>query len=465
MLWVVGLGSVFFAALVVMPALSSPSSPTINVGFPMGDGWGEASPLGVSPRETTAALSVTSSSNTALVPSSYSDPTSGHCISASTTPVYLVTESATTTTGADGPYCTDSAACPAGAVIPIGGRIWARLASGGPVNLACRFRDVGAASGVAVPRGTSGVAPADVCLIAGGVDCVMDGTITVPRSNTAFANATPGLVISNATGAGGGGGVGKRAGTTTTEWSLYTDGLEMLRFSGTAAVPDSRVIFSPYGWQILADNGRSNRPGLGFSSCTTCGLSYAYDGTGGGGNKPEVRYSVDGVATAVARTDYTIHTTPQRMVKNTFGAVGFDGGLPGVGLYYDDVTDPSNPLLALQGATSAKSSLALVTPAGFGGDITLSSAGDVVATTLNASFTMTQTGDVVIAGNQLELPRLITAGATTLPACNGTHPSGMFWRDDTTDAVPGQACVCVSDSGAPPTSWSWVNLGGAACAP
>jgi hypothetical protein len=131
-----------------------------------------------SPREQTAAIVVTDAANEALVPALYSTPTSGHCIAPNATPVYIVTESAASTTGADGPYCTDAAACPAGAVIPLGGRAWARLAAGGPVTLSCRFRDSSTGSLGLVPRGAaSGGAVTGVCLLDGNADCEMAGQI------------------------------------------------------------------------------------------------------------------------------------------------------------------------------------------------------------------------------------------------------------------------------------------------
>jgi hypothetical protein len=123
-------------------------------------------------REQPTTITVDATANVALVPAAYTTPTSGRCVVPDTTNVFVVTETATTTTGGDGPYCTT---CTAGALIPIAGRAWARTSSGSTV-LSCRFVDDGNGFGGG-GGGGAGVLSTAVCLLVGGASCTMVGDV------------------------------------------------------------------------------------------------------------------------------------------------------------------------------------------------------------------------------------------------------------------------------------------------
>lgn len=180
-LW--GLGAILaIAAVVLVPLVAVVVRPDVTVSI-RGDDDDVAATDAASPREQVGTVSVTSSANAYLGPAASYAVVSGHCIAATTTPVYAVEEGATGTSDGDGPYCTDPVACVAGAVIPLGGRIWARTASG-TSTLRCRWRDDGAGAAALVPGGgVSGGDPA--CELTGGADCTMSGAIRLNTTGTA----------------------------------------------------------------------------------------------------------------------------------------------------------------------------------------------------------------------------------------------------------------------------------------
>jgi hypothetical protein len=142
-----------------------------------------------SPREATKVIPVTTA-NVAVVPASYSTPTSGRCTVASTTGVYFVEETAADISQADGPYCTT---CTAGATRPIAGRVWARTSSGS-TSMSCAFVDAGTGYSSA-GGGASGIsesaADARYVLKAGDT---MTGTLVAPRLSSPQTTSATGVV-------------------------------------------------------------------------------------------------------------------------------------------------------------------------------------------------------------------------------------------------------------------------------
>ncbi len=94
-------------------------------------------------------------------------------------------------------------------------------------------------------------------------------------------------------------------------------------------------------------------------------------------------------------------------------------------------------------------------------------ANNLVAFEADATTFKVGDGSVVTTNpTGLQMARLIGDSTITKPACTDATTGGTegtwIYVDDTTDAVPGQPCVCMTNNAR--TSFTWVNLGGGACA-
>jgi hypothetical protein len=390
-----------------------------------------------SPREQMGRLQVTDVTNTALVPAAYTTPASGFCVTNSATDnVFVVAETAADTTDGDGPYCTDTAACPAGPVIPIAGRAWARLDAAGLVTLSCRWVDDGTGYGAARSLGGGGGGGPAACELTGGADCTMLGQIiTVPGSVS-----TPAFRPNNDSDTGmimGAGTVG-----------LVTNGVN--RWSMSTALINSTL-------PINSSNGTDAAPSFAGNSTNSDTGFYT-------GGTDQARISASGVTRLTVTPTGVVSTVPIQGPNGSLASPSFsfstdaDSGMSYSATGVGTVQLGNNTGDAAMVSTNSDVTL-------LSGDDTFITVGD----DLNVLATG-GTGNVDLhAMGALIVPLYINAGVTTLPPCAAAGAGGdggegkMIYRDDTSDLVVGQPCFCVAN--ALRTVFSWTNLGGGVCAP
>jgi hypothetical protein len=390
------------ALFAVASRMTSPPAVIVNVDDVGAAGGAE------SPREQTASLSITSSGNTALVPAAYDTPTSGHCINGTTTGVDVVTESATSTTGADGPYCTDAATCPAGAVIPIGGRAWARLAAGGPVSIACRFRDAGGSVGGLVPRGGSGGGGDPACELTGDANCEMTGQVRAASGTLAL----PGIAFSGDPDSG-------LYRTAANTFSVGVGGSQRLEFSTINPFMEAKT-------GLRLQNGSAGAPSLNFGN----GIQGLYwDGT-------SLHASVGSASRQSWSSSAATFTVPLLAAAGSAASPSFsfsadtDLGMYRVGANELALAANAGPVLRVGGST----------------------AGDV----LNVRAGNDQVGNGGAARGLFYPPRSVGTTTVPPPTCTSDTVGATFLLDDHNDAKPAITCWCVMN--ADDVTYQWISL-------
>jgi hypothetical protein len=340
------------------------------------------------------------------------------------------------------------------------------------VVLACQLTTPPSGPLLTAPSGGGGggVSPGDVCLLAGSADCDMQGPIWLDDGGAGVAPTTLSLAWSSFPERGIWG-QGVSDATSTIYFVTQTTPLRtpmVLQSSGGTLTGGGSGVFS---WeqtriQSLANHrfnsiGSAALPSIVFGSDTNTGFFPA--------GADRIGFSTAGTQKLELSTTQAIFALPVVLPQNTFGALTFSGANAGAGLYYDS----SLNVVGLQGSSGSSASVVVSTAAGFGGQILIDSDDDLnIIGGGEANLTAGDDieidslgGDVKIiaSSGSLQIPVYETNGTTTLPPCDATHRSGFIWRNDTSDAVPGQPCVCVvaSDN----TTYSWVNLRGLACAP
>lgn len=375
--------------------------------------WNHDAPASVadapaSPREQVARLTVTNAANLALVPPAYNTPSSGFCTNATTTGVFVVAETATSTADGDGPYCTDSATCPAGAVIPIAGRAWARLALGGPVVLSCRWVDDGGGF-AASPRGAT-ASLAAACLLAGGTNCTMVGPVLVPSGASPLA---PALSFVGDTNTGFVNSIGDVVNTVTAGQS---------RFSvTTGAISALLPVHHPVG-SVTA-------PTVTFGALNS-DTDTGFYSTGAG----LVALATDGVQRWLYQAGTSTTTTsvlPATSDASELGSTFFNWKTLHVGT-------------SILGSVAAKAlSIADadgVSVAATGGDVTLSPG------SRDWNFRSTRmVGPKIVDATTpipLQLPTSISLAPGAAPTCDLAAAGSIVYIDDTNDGISALVCIC-----------------------
>lgn len=442
MMMILALGGLVAERLGFLTPSGMPPSPSSSSTTVLVEPQGTPSPVEQTIRIAVPVLPV---APVQLRPAAYDSPTSGFCVNSSPTSlVYVVAQTATALTQADGPYCTTPATCPAGATIPIAGRAWASASVG--VTLSCRFVDAGngysagpqASAAPGVPVGTA-------CLLAGGAACTMTGQI---RGGGGGSPTTPEYAVGGFTNRGFG----------------STSGVPVVTMSGT-----NRWVFDSTQTTFvgLLYGGVSASPTYSFGGDTGTGIGRSTSGVldiHAGGGAPKMTLSSTVLTSAV----------PMRSVNGT----------PGTAAGYGFASSPASGLSWLTTGTGrallSGPNVSVVTSNPTGNvSIETAPGGRVVIGSTDASLVVddTTTNNIVVntAGTAvmqmaapIEFPwssgnvfreylRLPSSQGTSpgKPACASPITDG--WRticlDDTDDATGGVCCICMPIDAGGSVAW------------
>lgn len=375
-----------------------------------------------SPREQMARLTITTATNTALVPPAYTTPSSGFCVTSSTTDqTFIVSETAASVVDGDGPYCADTAACPAGPVIPIAGRAWARLLAGGPIVISCRWVDDGNGYGAARSLGGGGAGPA-ACELTGGVDCAMAGQVrgivgSAATPSITFGDLDTGIV-----------------GSPANQFSFQTNGVT--RLSVASSVISATV-------PLQASGGTAGAPSYAGSG-TNSDSGFYVDGS------DIARISAAGFSRFSISAAAIVPTLPVQSTAGTSAVPAYSfASQPGDGMFSAGAGD-----LRFANGSSTAIPLALNT--------------DDLG---NPASIRGINGVTQIRGTFILPGAIGTTAVGTSTACTAAAGGTNFYVDDTNDTKSALWCVCGTNNLDVP-SWKALNMGtllwsdmGATCTP